>query len=100
LAHESGITNTADPLGGSWFLERLTLDMEQGATQYFDTIDRLGGMVQAVERREKIIVGVNDFVQEDEAQIPILYIDDSTAERQLERLSDLKRTRDAAAARG
>jgi methylmalonyl-CoA mutase, N-terminal domain len=52
---------------------------------------------QAVERREKIIVGVNDFVQEDEAQIPILYIDDSTAERQLGRLSDLKRTRDAAA---
>ena len=117
LAHESGITNTVDPLGGSWFLERLTLDMEQGATEYFDTIDRLGGMVeaieqgfpqreiaeasykfqQAVERRDKIIVGVNDFVQEDGAQVPILYIDDSTAERQLGRLSDLKRTRDAAA---
>ena len=117
LAHESGVTNTADPLGGSWFLERLTLDMEQGARQYFDTIDRLGGMVeaieqgfpqreiaeasykfqQAVERRDKIIVGVNDFVQEGGAQVPILYIDDSTAERQLGRLSDLKRTRDAAA---
>ena len=117
LAHESGVTNTADPLGGSWFLERLTLDMEQGARQYFDTIDRLGGMVeaieqgfpqreiaeasykfqQAVERRDKIIVGVNGFVQQDGAQVPILYIDDSTAERQLGRLSDLKRTRDAAA---
>jgi methylmalonyl-CoA mutase N-terminal domain/subunit len=114
LAHESGITNTADPLGGSWFLERLTLDMEQGAKEYFETIDRLGGMVeaieegfpqreiaeasykfqQAVERRDKIIVGVNDFVQEDEAQVPILYIDETTAERQLARLVELKRTRD------
>ncbi len=49
LAHESGITNTVDPLGGSWFLERLTLDMEQGAKEYFETIDRLGGMVEAIE---------------------------------------------------
>ena len=86
IAHESGVTNTVDPLGGSWFLERLTLDMEQGAQEYFATIDRLGGMVeaieqgfpqreiaeasykfqQAVERREKVIVGVNDYVQEDD----------------------------------
>jgi methylmalonyl-CoA mutase N-terminal domain/subunit len=49
---------------------------------------------QAVERREKTIVGVNDFVQEDDGQVPILYIDETTAERQLARLSDLKRTRD------
>jgi len=117
LAHESGVTATVDPLGGSWFLERLTLDMEQGAKEYFETIDRLGGMVeaieqgfpqreiaeasykfqQAVERRDKIIVGVNDFVQEDEAPVPILYIDETTAERQLARLSDLKRTRDTGA---
>ena len=103
-----------DPLGGSWFLERLTLDLEQGAKEYFDTIDRLGGMVeaieqgfpqreiaeasykfqQAIERREKTIVGVNDFVQEDDGQVPILYIDETTAERQLARLTDLKRTRD------
>jgi methylmalonyl-CoA mutase N-terminal domain/subunit len=114
LAHESGVTNTVDPLGGSWFLERLTLDMEQGATQYFETIDRLGGMVeaieqgfpqreiaeasykfqQAVERADKVIVGVNDFVQEDGAPVPILYIDETTAERQLMRLNELKRTRD------
>jgi methylmalonyl-CoA mutase, N-terminal domain len=119
LAHESGITNTADPLGGSWFLERLTLDMEQGATQYFETIDRLGGMVeaieqgfpqreiaeasykfqQAVERREKIIVGVNDFVQDDEVRIPILYIDESTGERQVSRLRELRQTRDSDAVR-
>jgi methylmalonyl-CoA mutase N-terminal domain/subunit len=115
LAHESGVANTVDPLGGSWFLERLTLDMEEGARQYFETIDQLGGMVeaieqgfpqreiaeasykfqQAVERRDKVIVGVNDFVQADEAAVPTLYIDETTAGRQLARLNDLKRTRDA-----
>jgi len=114
IAHESGVTNVVDPLGGSYFIERLTLDMERGAREYFDTIDRLGGMVeaieqgfpqkeiaeasyrfqQAVERRDKIIVGVNDFVQEDEERIPILYIDETTATRQLARLEDLRRTRD------
>ena len=113
IAYESGVPNTVDPLGGSWFLERLTLDMEQGAKDYFATIDRLGGMVeaieqgfpqreiaeasykfqQAVERREKVIVGVNDYVQEDEAPVPILYIDETTAEKQLARLDNLKRTR-------
>ncbi len=115
LAHESGVPNTVDPLGGSWFVERLTLDMERGAKEYFDTIDRLGGMVeaieegfpqreiadasykfqQAVERRDKIIVGVNDFVQEDESTVPTLYIDESTADRQLSRLNELRRTRNA-----
>ena len=114
IAHESGVTNTVDPLGGSWFLERLTLDMEQGAREYFATIDRMGGMVeaveqgfpqreiaeasykfqQAVERRDKVIVGVNDYVQEDDTPVPILYIDETTAEKQLTRLEDLKRTRD------
>src|SRR6185437_87624 len=103
-----------DPLGGSYFLERLTRDMEREAEQYFEIIDRMGGMVeaieqgfpqkeiaeasyrfqQAVEAREKIIVGVNDYVQEDEAPIPILYIDETTAERQLARLEQLRRTRD------
>ena len=114
IAHESGVTNVVDPLGGSYFVERLTLDMERGAREYFDTIDRMGGMVeaieqgypqkeiaeasyrfqQAVEKRDKIIVGVNDFVQEDEPPIPILYIDDTTAGTQLARLEQLKKTRD------
>jgi methylmalonyl-CoA mutase N-terminal domain/subunit len=114
IAHESGVTNTVDPLGGSYFLERLTLDMERGAREYFDIIDRLGGMVEAIEQgfpqkeiaeasyrfqqsveeRDKIIVGVNDFVQEDEAPIPILYIDDTTANRQLARLEEVRKTRD------
>ncbi len=115
IAHESGVTSVVDPLGGSYFVEKLTLDMEREAKQYFEIIDRMGGMVeaieqgypqreiaeasyrfqQAVEAREKIIVGVNDYVQDDEARIPILYIDETTAERQLSRLQDLRRTRDA-----
>jgi methylmalonyl-CoA mutase, N-terminal domain len=117
IAYESGLTNVVDPLGGSYFVERLTSDMEQGARDYFQTIDRMGGMVeaieqgypqreiaeasyrfqQAVEARDKIIVGVNDFVQEDEPPFPILYIDESTAEKQLSRLDELKKTRDNAA---
>jgi methylmalonyl-CoA mutase, N-terminal domain len=114
IAHETGVTNVVDPLGGSYFVERLTLDMERGARDYFETIDRLGGMVeaiedgypqkeiaesayrfqQALERRDKVIVGVNDFVQDDEPPTPILYIDETTAERQLARLETLRRTRD------
>jgi methylmalonyl-CoA mutase N-terminal domain/subunit len=114
IAHESGVVNTVDPLGGSWFVERLTLDMERGTQEYFSTIDRLGGMIEAieqgypqreiaeasyqfqqsVEKRDKIIVGVNDYVQDDEVPLPILYIDETTAERQLARLADLKRRRD------
>jgi methylmalonyl-CoA mutase N-terminal domain/subunit len=114
IAHESGVTNAVDPLGGSYFVEALTREMEEGTLKYWDTIDRMGGMVeaielgypqkeiaeasyqfqQAVERRDKIIVGVNDFVQQDEQPIEILYIDDTAAERQLGRLEELKATRD------
>jgi len=114
IAHESGVTNVVDPLGGSYFVEQLTREMEAGTLKYWETIDGMGGMVeaielgypqreiaeasyqfqQAVERREKIIVGVNDFVQTDEKPIEILYIDDTTADTQLARLAELKRTRD------
>jgi methylmalonyl-CoA mutase N-terminal domain/subunit len=114
IAHESGVINTVDPLGGSYFVEKLTREMEEGTLQYWDTIDRMGGMVEAielgypqkevaeasyqfqqtVERREKVIVGVNDFIQEDEDRIEILYIDDTAAERQMERLAALKKSRD------
>jgi methylmalonyl-CoA mutase N-terminal domain/subunit len=114
IAYESGVTNMVDPLGGSYFVERLTDDMVRGAKEYFDTIDRLGGMVEAieqgypqreiaeasyrfqqsVEKRDKIIVGVNDYVQEGEPPVPILYIDESTADKQLARLQELRRTRD------
>jgi methylmalonyl-CoA mutase N-terminal domain/subunit len=119
IAHESGVANVVDPLGGSYFVERLTLDMERGARDYFDSIDRLGGMVeaieegfpqreiaeasykfqQAVERHDKVIVGVNDFVQRDEPPVPILYIDDTTAGIQLQRLERLRRSRDNDAVR-
>jgi len=114
IAHESGVANVVDPLGGSYFVERLTKDLENGTLDYFAQIDRMGGMVeaiergfpqqeiaesayrfqQAVERREKVIVGVNDFVQSDEPPIEILYIDDSAADTQLEKLAKLKRSRD------
>jgi methylmalonyl-CoA mutase N-terminal domain/subunit len=115
IAHESGVTNTVDPLGGSYFLEKLTLDMEEGALKYFDTIDRMGGMVaaieqgypqreiaeasyrfqQAVEAKEKLIVGVNAYVDENEAPVPILYIDDQASDAQLSRLAGVKARRDA-----
>jgi methylmalonyl-CoA mutase N-terminal domain/subunit len=119
IAHESGVTDAVDLLGGAYFLERLTLDMERGAREYFDVIDGMGGMVEAiergypqkeiaeasyrfqqsVERRDTIIVGVNDFVQEDEPPIPILYIDESAAATQLARLERLRTTRDNDAVR-
>ncbi|MGB2713988.1 MAG: methylmalonyl-CoA mutase family protein [Vicinamibacterales bacterium] len=119
IAHETGVANVVDPLGGAYFLERLTLDMEREAKDYFHQIDRLGGMVeaieegypqkeiaeasyrfqQAVEKRDKIVVGVNDFVQEGEPPVPILYIDESTADTQIVRLERLRRTRDHEAVR-
>ena len=114
IAHESGVTNVVDPLGGSYFIEKLTQDMIDGTLKYWETIDGMGGMVeaiergypqkelaeasyqfqQAVERKEKIIVGVNDFIQADEKPIEILYIDDTASGVQLKRLAELKQTRD------
>ena len=113
IAHETGIANTPDPLGGSYFLERLTLDMEKGCWEYFDRLDAMGGMVaaieqgypqreiqdaayvyqKAVERKEKIIVGVNDFVS-DEPALDLLLIDESVAERQIARTRKVRETRD------
>jgi methylmalonyl-CoA mutase, N-terminal domain len=114
IAYESGVANVVDPLGGSYFVEKLTKDMEDGALNYFKQIDAMGGMVeaiergfpqkeiaesayrfqQAVERKERIIVGVNDFVQTDEPPIEILYIDESASEKQLAKLEALRKTRD------
>jgi methylmalonyl-CoA mutase N-terminal domain/subunit len=115
IAHESGVANVVDPLGGSYFVEKLTKEMEEGTLAYFSQIDRLGGMVeaieqgfpqreiaessyrfqQAVERREKIVVGVNGFVQTGDPPIKILYIDDSASETQLRKLEALKKKRDS-----
>ncbi|HEV2299297.1 MAG TPA: methylmalonyl-CoA mutase family protein [Candidatus Acidoferrales bacterium] len=115
IAHESGVTNTADPLGGSYFVETLTNEVERGAWDYIEKIDALGGMVNAIERaypqreiaeasyryqlavdrKEKIIVGVNDYVAE-EKPIETLQIDESVAHRQAERLSKLRAERSSA----
>jgi methylmalonyl-CoA mutase N-terminal domain/subunit len=112
IAHESGVTNTADPLGGSYFVETLTSEVERAAQDYIEKIDALGGMVAAIERaypqreiaeasyryqmavdrKEKIIVGVNDFVAE-EKPIDTLQIDDSVAHRQADRLKKLRTER-------
>src|SRR5437773_2440572 len=114
IAHESGVANVVDPLGGSYFVEKLTKEMEDGALAYFDAVDKMGGMVdaiergfpqqeiaessykfqQAFERKDKVIVGVNDFIQEDEPPIEILYIDETTAEKQLAKLETLRSKRD------
>jgi methylmalonyl-CoA mutase N-terminal domain/subunit len=114
IAHETGVANVVDPFGGSYFVEKLTSDLEEETLAYFDTIDRMGGMVaaiengypqreiaesaykfqQAVEQRDKIIVGVNEFVSEEEQPIGTLYIDETAAERQLAKLDRLRKTRD------
>ena len=113
IAHESGLTNLVDPLGGSYFVETLTRQMEDESLAYFDAIDRMGGMVaaiergfpqreiadssyrfqQAVERRDKVMVGVNEFVQEDEPPLETLYIDERAAETQRARLETVKASR-------
>ncbi|HYX53008.1 MAG TPA: methylmalonyl-CoA mutase family protein [Candidatus Limnocylindrales bacterium] len=112
IAYESGAGQTVDPLGGSYFVEKFTLDMEKGAFDYFDKLDALGGMVKAieigypqkeiaeasyqyqraVEAREKIVVGVNDFAIE-EKQPDTLYIDETVAERQTAKLKALRARR-------
>jgi methylmalonyl-CoA mutase N-terminal domain/subunit len=113
IAYESGVAQTVDPLGGSYFVERLTLDMENGAFDYFGKFDAMGGMVKAIERgypqkeiaeasyqyqravenKEKIIVGANDFTIEE--QLPeILYIDHKeVADHQTRKLKALKARR-------
>jgi methylmalonyl-CoA mutase N-terminal domain/subunit len=114
IAFESGVGNVVDPLGGSYLVEKLTNDMEGAALGYFDQIDAIGGMVEAiergfpqkeiaesayrfqqsVERKQKIVVAVNDFIEENEPPFEILYIDESAGETQLAKLDRLKRTRD------
>jgi methylmalonyl-CoA mutase N-terminal domain/subunit len=116
IAHETGVADTVDPFGGSYFLEKLTNDLEDEAMAYFETIDRMGGMVAAIERgypqreiaesayrfqravecKQQIVVGVNEFVSQESASIGTLYVDDSVGERQLARLDLMRRRRDKA----
>jgi methylmalonyl-CoA mutase N-terminal domain/subunit len=117
VAFESGVANTPDPLGGSWFVEKLTDEMERAAYEYFARIDELGGMVEAIRRnfpqreiadaaftyqreldeRKRIVVGVNDFTQEDEEPTPILRIDPALERKQVDRLQATRARRDGAA---
>ena len=117
IAMESGVTNTADPLGGSWFVERLTDEMERAAYEYFARIDELGGMVEAIRQnfpqreiadasfayqqelneRRRIVVGVNDFTQDDEEPTPILRIDPALERKQVDRLRSTRSLRDGTA---
>jgi methylmalonyl-CoA mutase N-terminal domain/subunit len=118
LAYESGVANTPDPLGGSYFLERLTADSETAANDYIRRIDEMGGMIAAVEAGfpqseiaaasyryqkeieagERVIVGVNRFQSEDQP-IELLQIDESSGEHQVKKLEALKQRRDNSAVR-
>jgi methylmalonyl-CoA mutase N-terminal domain/subunit len=117
IAHETGVVNTTDPLGGSYYLEHLTGELERQAYDYFDRIDKLGGVIAAieqnfqqreiaeasfryqaeVERGERIVVGVNRFEQEDETPIDILRIDPALERKQIERVQAVRARRDSAA---
>jgi len=117
LAHESGVINTVDPLGGSYFIEELTNRMEKGCLEYFEKIDRFGGMVEAIEAGfpqreiwdasyqyqravdsgEKIVVGVNAFQVDQEEPYEALYIDESVTGEQLATLNAVRSRRDSKA---
>jgi methylmalonyl-CoA mutase N-terminal domain/subunit len=117
IAEETGVANTIDPLGGSYFLEALTDKMEQGTIDYFAQIDAMGGMVEAiekgfpqreiqesayqyqkaVERGEQTIVGVNKYQMSDQSEVPILIINEGVREQQIERLDRARAGRDRGA---
>ena len=117
IAHESGVTNTIDPLGGSYFVETQTDEMERAAYEYFARIDELGGMVEAIKQsfpqreiadasfryqrevdsKQRIVVGVNDYEVADDAAIPTLKIDPALERKQVERVKATRARRDSAA---
>ena len=114
IAHESGVANVVDPLGGSYYLEWLTDDMERQARDYFDRIDSLGGVVPAIEKgffqkeiaaasykyqkeidnKERVVVGVNEYTSDESVEIPILEMDPEGFDRQCDRLKKLRASRD------
>jgi methylmalonyl-CoA mutase N-terminal domain/subunit len=117
IAHETGVTNTIDPLGGSYFVEALTDQLEAHAYAYFAKIDELGGMVEAVkrgfpqreiadaaytlqqeyDRRDRILVGVNDFTEGGEGELELLHIDPALERKQIDRVQGVRARRDSAA---
>ena len=114
IAHESGVANVADPVGGSYAIEGLTARLEEEAQAYIQNIEAMGGMLRAieqgyvqqeiqrsayeyqrsVERRQTVVVGVNDYVMPEERPVELMRIDQRATEVQLEKLSELKRQRD------
>jgi methylmalonyl-CoA mutase, N-terminal domain len=116
IAHETGVVNTIDPLGGSYHVERLTNELEAEAYEYFDRIEKLGGVVEAikenffqreiaeasfryqseVETRGRIVVGVNGYVLDDERPLEILRIDPALEQKQIVRVHSLRARRDSA----
>ncbi|MCA1733325.1 MAG: methylmalonyl-CoA mutase family protein, partial [Acidobacteria bacterium] len=120
IAHESGVINTVDPLGGSWFIEELTNKMEKGCYDYFERIDQFGGMVEAIEAGfpqreiwdasyqyqrafesgEKTVVGVNRYQMEEEDPYEILTIDESVTADQIALLEKVRRERNGELVRG
>ncbi|UCE15187.1 MAG: methylmalonyl-CoA mutase family protein [Candidatus Heimdallarchaeota archaeon] len=119
IAHESGVTNTIDPLAGSYFVEALTNEMEEEVEEYFTKITQLGGVIPAIEKgffqleianaayqyqkeieeNQRIIVGVNEYSTGDEIKVPLLQVDEEVAKRQIERLHQTKKERDNDAVR-
>jgi methylmalonyl-CoA mutase N-terminal domain/subunit len=117
ILHESGVVNTIDPLGGSYFVEKLTSEMEAQCLKYFEQIESLGGVIPAIETgffqkeiadasarfqrevdtRDRIIVGVNEYVQDEPSEIPILKFDPEGERRHLARLKKHRAERDAGA---
>src|SRR5580658_4513478 len=117
IAFESGVPDVPDPLGGSYFIEKLTLDLEKGASEYIANIDAMGGMIPAIERGfpqteianasyefqhsveigESVIVGVNKFTEKDEKPIELPQIDETAERRQVEKLREVKARRSACA---
>jgi methylmalonyl-CoA mutase, N-terminal domain len=115
LAHETGVTNTIDPVAGSYAIEHLTNEIEKGALEYIEKLDAMGGMLRAiesgfvqgeiqkaayefqraVESKEQIVVGVNDFIAEEERGIPTLRIDAEIERSQIARLNALRARRDS-----
>jgi len=113
LAYETGVANTIDPLGGSYYVEALTNRLEKKAYQYFEKIDSLGGVIPAieagffqreiaesayryqreVEKRQKIVVGVNEFQEEEKPRMELLKIQPEVEENQVERLNQVRRER-------
>jgi methylmalonyl-CoA mutase N-terminal domain/subunit len=118
LAHETGVTNTVDPVAGSYAIEHLTNEIEKGALEYIGKVDAMGGMLRAidagfaqgeiqkaayefqraVEKKDQIVVGVNDFIAEEERKIPTLRIDSGIERSQIARLNALRTRRDSARA--